>query len=137
MIPIYNMCWLMLVQITPGATGGDGNAVGEGAADPAPQGIFGNMFFFWAMLMVVIFYVLFMGRPQDKGKGAAASAERLAGLKKNDRVVTAGGIIGTVVNIRDDLDHISIRVDESTGARMQILKQSIARVMNDEDEKAE
>ncbi len=135
MVNLYQICWLVCAQINPGATGAGGAAEGAGEAVKKAPGMFDNLLFFLpAMLMVMILYSLFMGRSQNKEKDRTASAERLAGLKKNDRVVTAGGIIGTVVNIREDMDHVSIRVDDSTGARMQVLKQSIARVMNDEDD---
>ncbi|MEM7455017.1 MAG: preprotein translocase subunit YajC [Planctomycetota bacterium] len=134
MVSLYQICWLLLAQITPG----EGNAPVEGDGAAPEGGLFDNlMFFLPAMIMVMLVYMLLMGRPQQGNKGRAANAERLAGLKKNDRVVTAGGIIGTVVNVRDDMEHITLRVDDSTGTRMQILKQSIARVMNEEDDSDE
>jgi preprotein translocase subunit YajC len=74
-----------------------------------------------------------MGKPQDRGQTKAA--DMLAKLKKNDRVVTAGGILGTVVNVRSDNDYVTIRVDDSTNARMQVLASSIARVLSDDDSK--
>ena len=136
MLPLYNICWLLLAQITPGASTAEGaaEAVGEAAKKP---GMFDTLTFFLpAMMIVMVLYFLMMGRPQDKGQVKGATPERLANLKKNDRVVTSGGIIGTVVNMREDVDHLTIRVDESTGSKIQVLKQSIVRVLNDDEKDA-
>ena len=38
----------------------------------------------------------------------------LGRLKKNDRVLTAGGIIGTFVSISEDKSEITLRVDDNT-----------------------
>ena len=129
-------CWLLLVQVTPGATGTEGAAETAGEAAKKP-GMFESLTFFLpAMMLVMVLYFLMMGRPQDKGQVKGSTPERLANLKKNDRVVTAGGIIGTVVNMRQDVDHVTLRVDESTGSKMQVLKQSIVRVLNDDEKDA-
>jgi len=102
------------------------------AAEEAPQGIFGSSFFLPAIIgMVVLMYMLTSANP--KGQTAASKTELLANLKKNDRVVTAGGILGTVVNHRSDAEYVTLRVDDSSGSRMQVLASSIIRVVSDED----
>lgn len=136
MLPLYNICWLFLVQVTPGASSAEGVAEAAGEAAKKPSFMDTLTFFLPAMLMVMVLYFLMMGRPQDKGQVKGSTPELLANLKKNDRVVTAGGIIGTVVNMRQDVDHVTIRVDESTGSKMQVMKQSIVRVMNDDEKDA-
>ncbi len=85
------------------------------------------------MLVVMVLYVMLMTRPQAKEN--AKTSELLANLKKNDRVVTAGGIVGTVVNNRPDAEYLTIRIDDTTNTRMQILKQSVVRVLKDDDAK--
>ncbi len=112
----------------------------EGVAGAAKQqapeqpGFWDNMgFMLPAMMAVTVLYLIMMGKPQDRGQNK--SADMLAKLKKNDRVVTAGGILGTVVNLRSDNDYVTIRVDDSTNARMQVLASSIARVLSDDDSK--
>jgi preprotein translocase subunit YajC len=72
-------------------------------------------------------------RPQQKE--TAKTKQKLANLKKNDRVVTAGGIIGTIVNTKADTEYMTIRIDETNNVKMQILKQSVVRVMTDDDQK--
>jgi preprotein translocase subunit YajC len=120
---------LAQTQVVEGVAG----AAKEAAAEQ-PPGFWDNMgFMLPAMMAVTVLYLIMMGKPQDRGQNK--SAEMLANLKKNDRVVTAGGILGTVVNLRSDNDYVTIRVDDSTNARMQVLASSIARVLSDDDSK--
>jgi preprotein translocase subunit YajC len=52
----------------------------------------------------------------------------LSALKKNDRVVTIGGIKGIVTNVQRDADEVTINVDESSGTKLRVTVASIARV---------
>ena len=129
---LYSFCWLLLVQNQTAP-------VKQAAADVVnktqeePGGLFGNLgFFLPAMLGVMVLYMLMSAKPQD-GKGSASKSELLANLKKNDQVLTAGGILGTVVNHRSDAEYVTLRVDDSSGSRMQVLATSIVRVVTDED----
>lgn len=120
---------LAQTQVAEGVAGAAKEAVAE-----KPPGFWDNMgFMLPAMIAVTVLYLILMGKPQDRGQ--TKSADMLAKLKKNDRVVTAGGILGTVVNVRSDNDYVTIRVDDSTNARMQVLASSIARVLSDENSK--
>ncbi len=61
------------------------------------------------ILMLVVFYFLLI-RPQQKRQ-----KERLAmldALKKGDKVITIGGLHGTIVDLNDD--HVVLRVNENT-----------------------
>jgi len=51
-------------------------------------------------LIFVVFYFLLI-RPQKKQQ--QAHAKMLTELKKNDEVVTSGGMHGTIVNLQDDV----------------------------------
>ena len=53
----------------------------------------------------------------------------LDNLKKNDRVVTAGGIFGTVVAVQPDA--VVLRVDENANTRIRVQRSSISRVVTD------
>ena len=55
----------------------------------------------------------------------------LDGLKENDRVITAGGIHGTVTNVRREQDMVTIRVDEATGTKIRVGRSAIAQVISD------
>lgn len=73
-----------------------------------------------AMIFVVFYFLLI--RPQKKQQ--QEHAKMLTELKKNDEVVTSGGIHGTISNLQDDI--VVLRIDENT--RMKVQKSAIARV---------
>ena len=75
------------------------------------------------LLMFFIFYVLVI-RPRNKEQDG--HKKKLEGLKKNDVVVTAGGIHGTVVNVKEKT--VVLRVDDSV--KMEFDKTAISRVEN-------
>jgi preprotein translocase subunit YajC len=57
----------------------------------------------------------------------------LAGLKKNDRVLTTSGIYGTVANVDRAADRVSLKVDESENVRLTVTLASISKVLSDTD----
>ena len=73
-------------------------------------------------MMFVIFYVLVF-RPQQTAR--KQHQQLLANLKKNDEVVTAGGIFGTVMNVKPEA--VTLRIDENV--RVEVEKSSISRVV--------
>ena len=83
----------------------------------------GMGFIIQILLIFGIFYFLLI-RPQQKAqkKKEQEHKDMLTALKKNDQVMTNGGIHGTVVNVKDKT--VMIRVDDN--CRMEIEKQSIA-----------
>jgi preprotein translocase subunit YajC len=46
-------------------------------------------------------------------------------LAKSDKIQTIGGIIGTVVDIKDD--EITLKIDEANNTKMKILRSAISR----------
>jgi preprotein translocase subunit YajC len=77
----------------------------------------------------LLFYFL-MIRPQRKEQSRRDLM--LAAVKKNDRVLTAGGIYGVVTNVHREINEVTIRVDETTGTKMRVTLNSIASVLGDE-----
>jgi preprotein translocase subunit YajC len=61
----------------------------------------------------------------------------LAGLKKNDRVVTSAGIYGTVASVDAAADRVVLRVDESANVKLTVTVTSISRVLGDGGEAGE
>ena len=53
-------------------------------------------------------------------------------LKKNDRVVTIGGVLGTVASVSPDNNEVILKIDEATGAKMRVLRSAIHEVIRDE-----
>ena len=73
------------------------------------------------ILLVVIFYFILI-RPQQKR--AKDLAKLVSGLKAGDKVVTAGGIIGTVITVKDRT--VTLR---SADAKMEVTKASVAEIL--------
>ncbi len=71
-----------------------------------------------------IFYFLLI-RPQRKEQ--QRHRKMIEELKKGDEVITAGGIIGTVVHTQDD--RITIKTGENT--RVVVQRARIAQVLSD------
>ena len=103
-------------------------AVGEAAkdAEDAPQGpnIWG-----WMIPMLAIFLLfqfMFGGR---RRKEKRRQDELLKSMKKNDRVVTIGGLIGLVASVSNDGQEVTIKVDDNT--RLKFLTNSIREVISE------
>ena len=80
------------------------------------------------VVMVAVFYFA-MIRPQKKQEKQIA--EMRDSLAVGDEVVTIGGIIGTVLIIKDDKIMIETGNDRT---KLTILRSSVKTVLNDEDE---
>lgn len=80
------------------------------------------------VVMVVVFYFV-MIRPQKKQEKQIA--EMRDSLSVGDEVVTIGGIIGTVLIIKDDKIMIETGNDRT---KLTILRSSVKTVLKDEDE---
>ncbi len=76
----------------------------------------------------VLFYFMLM-RPQRREQ--ARRQAMLATVKKNDRVLTAGGIYGVVTNVHREADEVTIKVDEATNTKLRVTLSSIGRVLGD------
>ncbi|HAH47266.1 preprotein translocase subunit YajC [Gimesia sp.] len=66
---------------------------------------------FLPLIAIVIFFYFIMFRPQQKERAKREAA--LGQLKKNDRVVTIGGIIGTIANIAEQEQEVTLKVDDN------------------------
>jgi preprotein translocase subunit YajC len=75
------------------------------------------------LLIFVVFYFLLI-RPQQKKM--KAHRDMVAALKRGDRVLTAGGIIGTVVKVEDDS---TLLVDIAKEVRVRVARSTISEVL--------
>lgn len=105
--------YLGLFQAAPSATG--------------PGGLPIILFQFAAIGLVFYFLIL---RPQSQAR--KKHAELLAGLKKGDDVMTAGGLIGRVKDIKEVKDRNEWHVTLETGGSTVVVERSrIVRVGGD------
>ena len=109
----------LLLQTSQPA-GPSGSPAGPGSLIASP--------FFLIMLMLVVFWVvMYRGNRKEKQK----KQELLNSVAKNDRVLTIGGIIGTVVQVKGD--EIVVKVDESTNTKISIIRSAIRDVLDREE----
>jgi preprotein translocase subunit YajC len=110
-------------------------AQGGAAQDPAPGGGgFGGggltqLIFMGSIIMVMFYFMLI--RPNKKREQERKSM--LSALKKNDHVVTVGGIKGIVANVKPEEDEVVLKIDEATGAKLRVVLSSIARIVQAEE----
>jgi len=83
--------------------------------------------------LFVLFYFIFIV-PERRRK--TEEKTRMAALKKKDRIVTIGGIHGTIVAASPDSDVVTIRIDENSNTRIKINRSAIASVVSDKESQA-
>ena len=97
--------------------------------DP-PKSFFNDPMFMFLIVGLLIFWVFIFNGPRKEKK---KRAQMLAALSKNDRVVTIGGIIGTVVEMKEN--EVVLKVDESSNTRMRFSRSAIQSVVSEESDK--
>jgi preprotein translocase subunit YajC len=83
------------------------------------------------MLVIGVLFYFLMIRPERRKR--QDTDRMLESLKKNDRVVTIGGIHGVVVNVAKGSEDVTIRVDDNNNTRLRILRSAVSRVVGTED----
>ena len=75
---------------------------------------------------VLITYLLLLRpqRQQEQKRKAMIDA-----LKKNDKVITSGGIYGTVTSVDTGSDRVVVRIDDEKGVKVTLARSSVARVL--------
>lgn len=82
-----------------------------------------------AMMIALVVFMLLSARSTRK-REERQRQELHNNLSKNQRVLTIGGVVGTVVSVKDDM--VVLKVDESTNTKMTFLKSAIQRIMSDD-----
>ena len=85
-----------------------------------------NMLMMIIPLGLIIYFLMI--RPQSKDRKRREAM--LAAMKKGDRVVTIGGVLGTVTNVKDD--EVTLKVDESTNTKITFTRSAIQRIVASE-----
>ena len=81
---------------------------------------------------VALFYFMLLRpqRQQEQKRRAMIDA-----IKKNDKVVTTGGIYGTVTAVDANSDRVILRIDDEKGVKVAFTRSSVARVIEPSAEK--
>jgi preprotein translocase subunit YajC len=94
------------------------------ATGPAGGGGFDIVSLLPLILIFVVFY-FFLIRPQQKRM--KEHRQMVGALRRGDRVVTAGGIVGTVVKV---LNETEIQVEIADGVRVKVVKGTVQEVLS-------
>ncbi|MFP4355598.1 MAG: preprotein translocase subunit YajC [Phycisphaerae bacterium] len=78
------------------------------------------------LLMLAGFMVLWIFMGRSRRKQQQKRKEMLGQLKKGDKVITIGGILGTVMEVR--ANEVSVKVDETNNTRMHFARWAIQSV---------
>jgi preprotein translocase subunit YajC len=98
-------------------------AMGDAGAGGAQGGLGA---FVPLIIMFVIFYFLLI-RPQQKK--AKQHREMIENLKKGDRVITSGGLYGTI----SSLDETNVTLEVADQVKIKLVRGNIVSVLNKEN----
>jgi preprotein translocase subunit YajC len=93
------------------------------AAAPAAGGLENLQQFLPLVLIFVVFYFLLL-RPQQKKM--KAHREMVTQLRRGDRVLTSGGILGQITKV---LNETEVQVEIAEGVRVRVARSAISEVL--------
>ena len=89
------------------------------------SGLLANATQFVPLLLIFgVFYFLLIRPQQTRQKQTRAM---LAALRRGDRVVTAGGILGTVQRVKEGSDEVEVEIAQNV--RVTVLRDTISTVL--------
>ncbi len=103
-------------------------AMGPQSGADGGGGIMGAMLPFLLMFLILYFLLI---RPQQKRQ--KKHQEMLDQLKNGDRVVTSGGILGTITGLKADMVVVKI----ADNVKVEVQRSSISNVIGKKGEKQE
>jgi len=89
-----------------------------------PQNMF--LLLIFAMLMFFVFSSSRTKRQEQKKRD-----DMLKNMKRGDRVLTAGGMLGTVVDVRDT--EVVLKVDEGSNTKIKFTRDAVKRVLAEDE----
>jgi preprotein translocase subunit YajC len=95
---------------------------------PPAMSFFNNPLFIIMLGLLVMMILMSRGKKGEEKKRQAMLKE----MKKGDEVQTIGGVIGKIVDVRDD--RIQVKVDETANTKMWFTRNAIHRVIEDNAE---
>jgi preprotein translocase subunit YajC len=79
--------------------------------------------FVWLAVMIAFFW-FFLIRPQQKQQ--KSRSQMLSGLKKGDKILNHGGIVGTITEVKED--QLTVRIADKTEVVM--VRDGISKVLS-------
>ena len=82
--------------------------------------------------IALVFIVIMVMSSRSRKKQEQQKKDMLEQMKRGDRVQTIGGVLGAIVEVRDD--KILLKVDESNNTKVWFARSAIHRVLGEEAE---
>ena len=98
---------------------------GSGTTAAAGGSMWPTLIMFGAVILIFYFLIIRPQRKRDK-----EAKDMLAAIKKGDKIVTIGGIRGTVAVVKEST--VIVKVDDNT--RIEFSKSAISAVLNKKEE---
>jgi preprotein translocase subunit YajC len=89
------------------------------------------LFGYMAMFAFIVYFIMIRPQRQQEQKRRTM----IDAMKKNDKVLTTGGIYGTVISVDPSQDRVVLRVDDEKGVKVSFARSSVARVLEATPEK--
>ena len=118
----------IIAQTTqPGTTG---PAATQGKPAPGFADLLASPMFPLLLGIIVLYFFMYRSKKnQDK-----ALKEQLGQMKRGDRVMTAGGMYGKIVEVRDN--KVLVKVDENSNTKIWFSREAIRTVFTEEKAEA-
>jgi preprotein translocase subunit YajC len=85
----------------------------------------------WAMwLPFIVMGLMLVMYFRSSSRQRAELQKALAAMKKGDKVVTSGGILGVIVAVKENEDEVTLKVDETSNTRIRVLKSSVVKIVS-------
>jgi preprotein translocase subunit YajC len=94
------------------------------AAAPAGLGGLGGIAQFAPLVLIFVVFYFLLIRPQQKKMKAHRAM--VSALKRGDRVVTSGGIVGTVTKVMSDTE---VQIEIAENVRVRVVRSSITDIL--------
>lgn len=99
----------------------------QGDAPPPPGGLLGSPFTLMLIIIGIFWFVVLMPQRKQQKK----HQQRVSELKSGDRVLTSGGIFGTVRRRNDAENRITVEI--AKGVQVEVAKSAISSIMGKEE----
>lgn len=108
-----------------GGNGGAGDPAqgGQQGAVPRSGGMGMDLVLIMGGFLVLMIVMSMMAGRKEKRR----RAEMMSSLRRHDKVLVGGGMIGTIVELKDD--EVVVKVDEATNTRIRFTKNAIQSVL--------
>lgn len=122
---------LVLAQAQEAAQGTAPANTTDSGTTTAPGGMFNQLLFFMFAFLAIMYFLTI--RPSQKRE--KERKQLLASLVKGDRVVTAGGVCGSIVGLSEKT--VVLRVSDEPVVKMEFLRSAVSQVTSREGQAKE